>query len=90
MEIEIIKPKIIEVISKIFIDDSFDIDIVDCVNLIDDLGMDSLIFISIVVEIESYFNIEIPNDMLLFENFKSVDAIVSIVKNELSRENRRI
>ena len=55
-------------------------------DLIDDLGMDSITFISIVVEIESQFDIEISDDMLLLENFKCVDDIVSIVESALSRK----
>ena len=83
---ETIKREVIELLSEIFKDNGFDIDIIEYVNFIDDLGMDSITFISIVVETESHFDIEITDDMLLFENFRCVDDIVSIVENALSRK----
>ena len=60
-------------------------DVLEYVDLIEEWGMDSITFISIVVEIEAHFDIEVPDDMLLLENFKCVDDIVSIVENELSK-----
>lgn len=84
---ETIKQEVIELISELFKDKGFDIDIIEYVDMIDDLGMDSITFISIVVEVESHFNIEIPDDMLLPENFKCVDDIVSVVANKLSKKS---
>ena len=43
---------------------------------------DSLSFISIVIETESTFDITIPEEMLLMENFRTVDRIIEIVENE--------
>lgn len=86
MTTEILKQEVIELISILFKDKGFDIDIIEYVDLIDDLGMDSVTFISIVVEVEAHFNIEVPDDMLLLENFKRVEDIVSIVENELSKK----
>ena len=82
-----IKQGVIELISKLFEDKGFDTDIIEYVDLIDDLGMDPITFISIVVEVEAYFDIEVPDDMLLLENFKCVDDIVSIVESELSKKS---
>lgn len=81
-----IKQEVIELISELFKDKGFDIDIIEYVDLIDDMGMDSITFISIVVEIEAHFGIEVPDDMLLLENFKCVDDVVSIIENELSKK----
>jgi acyl carrier protein len=86
MTTETIKQEVIELISELFKDKGYDIDILEYVDLIDDLGMDSITFISIVVEVEARFNIEVPDDMLLLENFKCVDDIVSVVENELSKK----
>ena len=86
MTTEAIKREVINVISELFKDNGFDIDMLEYVDLIDDLGMDSITFISIVVEVEAHFDIEVPDDMLLLENFKCVDDIVSIVENELSKK----
>ena len=83
-----IKKEVIELISELFKDKGFDIDIIEYADLIDDFGMDSITFISIVVEIEAHFDIEVPDDMLLLENFKSADDIVSIVENEISKKSK--
>ena len=87
MTTERIKQEVIELISELFKDKGFDIDILEYVDLIDDLGMDSITFISIVVEVEAHFNIEVPDDMLLLENFKCVEDIVSIIENALSKKS---
>ncbi len=61
-----------------------DADIFEYVDLIDDLGMDSITFISIVVEIESMFEITVSNDMLLIEDFSNVDGIIQIIEDTKS------
>lgn len=85
-----IKQEVIKIISELFKDKGFDIDVIEYVNLIDDLGMDSITFIAIIVELESYFDIEVPDDMLLIENFMYVDKIFSIIKNELSKKSKEL
>ena len=84
---EKIKQEVIEMISELFMNKGFDSDIIEYVDLIDDFGMDSITFISIVVEVEAHFDIIVPDDMLLLENFKCVEDIVSIVENELSKKS---
>ena len=88
MTIETIKREVIALISDLFKDNGVDTDIIEYVDLVDDLGMDSLTFISIVVEVEACFDIEVPDNMLLLENFKCVDDIVSIVESELSKKSK--
>ena len=43
--------------------------------------MDSITFISIVVEIEDVFEITVSDDLLLIENFRNVDSIIQIVED---------
>jgi len=78
-----IKTKLIQLISGLFPEQGVDTDILEYVDLIDDMGMDSITFISIVVEIESRFNITVPDDMLLMENFRNIADICSVIVNEL-------
>lgn len=87
MTTEIIKQEVIELISELFKDKGFDIDIFEYVDLIDDLGMDSITFISIVVEVEAHFGIEIPDDMLSLENFRCLKNIVCMLTSILSDSN---
>ena len=86
MTTETIKQEVIELISELFKDKGFDIDILEYVDLIDDLGMDSITFISIVVELEAHFGIEIPDQRMLLECFRQVNDIVSIVEKEITQK----
>ena len=86
MERDEIKTKVISILSNLFPDPGIDKDVLECVDLQDDLGMDSITFISIVVEVEAHFNIEIPDNILLLENFQTVDAIISVVETELMKK----
>ena len=87
MEKSEIKTKIIDMLNNLFPDFGVDTDILEFVDLIDDLGMDSMIFISIVIEVESTFDITVPDEMLLMENFRNVDEIIKIVENEINSKS---
>ena len=86
MTTEKIKRDIIKLMTKTFKDKGFNIDTIEYVDLFDNLTMDSITFISIIVEIELHFNIEIPSDLLTYDNFSNVDDFVSIVKNTLEKQ----
>lgn len=90
MEKDNIKAKVIEMINGLFPNLGLDMDVLGYVDLIDDLGMDSITFISIVVEIESMFDIIVSDDMLLQENFRNVDLIVEIIKNTMSSDEKSV
>lgn len=62
------------------------LDSIDCVDFINDLGMDSIMFITLVVEIETRFDITIPDHLLSMEHFNTIDAAVDIV-SKLSLNN---
>ena len=76
-----IKLKLIDMIQTLFPDTGVDKDVLEYVDLIDDLGMDSIMFISIVIEIEDLFDFTVPDDMLLMENFKNIDGIIQIIEH---------
>lgn len=76
-----IKNKLIDMIQNLFPDSGVDKDVLPYVDLIEDLGMDSITFISIVVEVEDLFGITVPDDMLLMENFRDIDGIIQIIEN---------
>ena len=84
MERNEIKIKVVDILNTLFPTSGIDTSILEYVDLIDDLGMDSMTFISIVVEIEFVFNIIVPDDILLMENFKNVDDIVGVIENMMS------
>ena len=81
-----IKNEVVELISWLFSDKGFKTDIIEYIDLIDDAGMDSITFISIVVEIEAKFNIIVPDEMLIIDNFRNVDGIINLVEQERNTE----
>ena len=78
--LEGIKEQVIEIVAELFAEANVDRDMLEYVNLVDDLEMDSLAFISIVIEVETAFGIEVPDEMLLMEEWQTVEEIVGIVK----------
>lgn len=52
-------------------------------DIIDGLGVDSIAFISIIVEIENEFDIVIPAENLIMENFRKLDDIVEIIFDQI-------
>lgn len=81
-----IKTEVIQLISELFKDKGFDTDIIEYADMVDDMGMDSITFISIVVELEAKFDITVPDEMLLMDNFKKVEDIVAVVEQEWMKQ----
>ncbi len=61
---------------NLFSDYGVDADIIRYVDLVDDLWMDSITFVSIIIEIEATFDITVLNNMLVIDCFKSFDIII--------------
>lgn len=81
-----VKHELTNLITVIFQNTGLDTDVIEEVDFVEDLGMDSITFISMVVEIESYFEIIIPDGYLRIDKFNNVDQIVSIIEEELKKE----
>lgn len=73
-------------LNNLFSNSGVNTDILEYVDLVGDLGMDSMTFISIVIEIEATFDIIVPDAMLLMENFRNVDGILDIVENAMNTD----
>ena len=84
-----IRLELIELISNLFNDKGFNTENIEYADLINDVGMDSVTFISLVVEIEEKFNIEITDGLLFMEFYKSVDDILNIILNCKNTEFER-
>lgn len=81
------KEKIIELIGKNSNDNLFEdivVDNISDVNLFDDLGYDSLSFIKLIVDIEDIFKIEIPEELLLMENFSTITQVEETVNSVIN------
>lgn len=74
-----LKSDVIDLIEEMFDEKSIDRDVIEYLNFAEDLGMDSITFITLVVEIENKFNVEIPDEKLLTENFCTVSRIVNML-----------
>lgn len=57
---------------------------IEDINIFDDLGYDSIKFIQLIIDLEGTFKIEIPEDMLIMENFSSVNQINDLIYNLLN------
>lgn len=77
MNREEIKKELVQLVCELFKDQGYEIDNIETADFVDDIGMDSIVFISMVIKIESQFGIKVPSDMLLMENFKDIDRIVT-------------
>ena len=80
MEKRKIKEKVLEILSHLFQTSGVDTDVLEYVDLIDDLGMDSVNFISLIVELEVEFDIQIPDEWLLIDKFRECSSILSAVE----------
>lgn len=88
---EKLKEKVTELIKKIIIEigkytneeQEFVID--DNQDLVT-VGMDSLSFIKLLVQIEIEFEIEFEDEELLMENFQTVNTIVSLLGEKIENE----
>ena len=90
MEKNEIKAKIIGIMSNLFQNSDVDTDVLEYVDLIDDLGMDSVNFISLIIELEAEFDIQIPDDQLLMDKFREYSSIYSIVDELLISKEKEL
>ena len=86
MNVDEIKNKVIELLRELLPDSDIDPDTLEYADLVDDFGMDSMIFISILVEIEASYDISIPDNMLLINNFRKVNDIIDIISNIINNQ----
>lgn len=80
---EEIKKTVIDIIYNMFLEANLDKNMVEYIDLAEDVGMNSIYYISIIIEIETQFGITLPDECILMENFRNVDKIVTIVAEQL-------
>lgn len=86
MEKSEIKVNILEILGILFQNSGVDTDVLEYVDLIDDLGMDSVNFISLIVELEAEFDIQIPDEWLLMDKFRECPSILSAVEELIAQK----
>ena len=81
-----IKKELLGLMEELFAESGFDTDLLEYVDFADDLGMDSTTFITLIVEIEAAFDITVPDDLLLMDNFKNMDDVIQVVAAQLAEK----
>jgi acyl carrier protein len=84
MKVDDVCSKVIEILD-VYLDDVERDGIAHDVNLTEH-GMDSMIFIQVVVDIEAQFGVEIPDNYLLTEKMNTIDKISDIVFELLEKD----
>ena len=74
-----IKERIIEILNRIFSDAGIDKDILEYVDLIDDLNMDSIVFVSLIIELETEFCVQIPDEWMMLDKFHNCTQITNTI-----------
>lgn len=79
------KNKVLEIINRVIADEDSERSIKIENDQLDisfnSLGIDSLTYIHIIVEIEEYFNVSIPDDMLALNQLNTVNKMIELLKN---------
>jgi D-alanine--poly(phosphoribitol) ligase subunit 2 len=68
--------KLLEILGKLH----QDVDFEDCETLIDDGVLDSFDIISLISEIDSEFDVTIPAEEIIPENFNSAKALYALIE----------
>ena len=74
--------EIVKSVSKIEVDVN---EIIDDTCFLEDLSFDSLTFVVMIIEIEAKFDIELDNEVLLFDNSNTYGQLCSFVSDALDK-----
>ena len=85
-----IKERIIDILDKLFSDVGIDKNMLEFVDLIDDLGMDSIFFVSLKIELETEFGIRIPDEWMMLNKFQNFYLISNVVETLLNEKAMRV
>ncbi len=82
---EVTKEEILNIINNAIDGDAIDLGQLD--NDLSELGMDSIKFIHIIVEIEETFECEIPDSKLLITELNTVQKIIDVLQELYKSQN---
>ena len=83
----LMKEKITEIVADVL---GCSVDTIEADTILADQGLDSLKFVSMVVAIETKYNIEILDSDLDFDNFKNVSAICEMLKKYFCHNDKKL
>ena len=76
------KDEIRDVVGEVISGAKSSAELTDTANLADDLGFDSLMFISLVTALEKKFKISIQPDEINLEDFKNIETISRLLERK--------
>ena len=82
---EVTKEEILDIINNAIDGDAIDLEQLD--NDLSELGMDSIKFIQIIVELEETFECEIPDSKLLITELNTVQKIFDVLQELHESQN---
>lgn len=76
-----LKEKLSDLLMSVFKNCFIDVnmDVLEYVDFIDDLEIDSITFVTLLIEIEASFNIIIPDAIMFKERFRTFDSIINLI-----------
>ena len=57
-------------------------------DLIQEIGLDSIDFITLIIEIEEVFNVTIPDEYLVFDKYQSIYDLFDLIETFLLADQR--
>ena len=82
-----IRRNVLRVLLEVFAGQGMDETSAAHIDLTEDLGMDSIQFITLVVELEARFEITVPDERLHPEHFQNADRITATIREIRSQHN---
>ena len=77
------KDEIRDVVGEVISGAKSSAELTDTANLADDLGFDSLMFISLVTALEKKFKISIQPNEINLEDFKNIETILRLLEKKV-------
>ena len=74
--------RVLDILKNVLNDSNLNID--QNTNLVNDLGMDSIVLMMFVIEIEKTFDIELPDDFFDIDTISNLGAVIAVVKTQLN------
>lgn len=76
------RDRLIKIIKEL-VEDDIDFNITSDIDLIDDVGFDSITIIQLIVSIETEFNIELEDYELMMQNIRKLNYLVELLEKKV-------
>lgn len=76
------RDRLIKIIKEL-VEEDIDFNITSDIDLIDDVGFDSITIIQLIVSIETEFNIELEDYELMMQNIRKLNYLVELLEKKV-------